>query len=51
MSGKHPKPSMPPEQLMIAWQSASLLLSYPDEALLGHLDLIRAASHGLPEVI
>ena len=42
------RPSLPPEQLAIAWQSASLLLGYPDERLLGELDLVRAASHELP---
>ena len=51
MSRKHQKPSMPPEQLMVAWQSASLLLSYPDQALLGQLDMIRTASHQLPPAI
>ena len=51
MSPKAPKPALPPEQLLIAWQSASLLLNYPDEALLGQLDLIRSASQGLPETV
>ena len=32
------------EQLTVAWQSASLLLGYPDEDLLDRLDLVRAAS-------
>ena len=36
------------DQLLIAWQSASLLLDYPDEELLARLDLIREASHQLP---
>ena len=48
MSRKHPRPSLPERQLAVAWQSASLLLGYPDEQLLGQLDLIRAASHDLP---
>jgi nitrate reductase delta subunit len=39
---------MPPEELLIAWQSASLLLDYPDDALLGRLDLIQTASQRLP---
>jgi nitrate reductase delta subunit len=30
------------------WQSVSLLLDYPDEAVLGHVPLIRSASSGLP---
>ena len=51
MSRKHPKPALPPEQLLIAWQSASLLLNYPDEGLLAQLDMIRAASHRLPPAI
>ena len=32
----------PTPQLTMAWQSASLLLGYPDEELLGHLDLVAA---------
>lgn len=48
MSAKVAKPAMPPEQLLIAWQSASLLLSYPGDALLGQLDLIQTASQRLP---
>jgi nitrate reductase delta subunit len=48
MSRRHPKPALSPEQLTAAWQSASLLLSYPDETLLGQLDLIRAACRELP---
>ena len=51
MSAKAPKPAMPPEQLLIAWQSASLLLNYPDDALLGQLDLIRVASKRLPPTV
>lgn len=37
------------EQLTIAWQSASILLSYPDPQLAGRFDLIRRASHELPD--
>ena len=54
MKGKNAvrrKPSLPAEQLTIAWQSASLLLSYPDETLLGQLDLIRSAARQLPPAI
>jgi nitrate reductase delta subunit len=50
VSGKHPRPKLAPDQLTVAWQSASLLLGYPDEELLGRLDLIRDASHQLPAV-
>lgn len=51
MSKKHPRPSLPASQLAAAWQSASLLLGYPDERLLGELDLIRAASQDLPPAV
>jgi len=40
-----------PRELTVAWQAASLLLGYPDEELLGRLDLIREASHELPDRI
>jgi len=33
---------------MVAWQSASLLLDYPDEALLARVGLLRAATQDLP---
>jgi nitrate reductase delta subunit len=39
------------EQQLIAWQSASLLLDYPDEGLLARLDLLRDASHQLPAAV
>ncbi len=42
-------PELTGAQLTVAWQAASLLLGYPDEELLGRLDLIRAAADGLPE--
>jgi nitrate reductase molybdenum cofactor assembly chaperone NarJ/NarW len=38
-------------QLGAAWQSASLLLGYPDQELIGRLDLIRQASHELPDPV
>jgi nitrate reductase delta subunit len=41
-------PSLSAEQLTVAWQSASLLLSYPDEALRAELDIIERASAVLP---
>ena len=31
VSGRRPKPALPPDQLTIVWQSVSLLLDYPDE--------------------
>lgn len=48
MSRKHTRPALPDKQLSTAWQSASLLLGYPDEQLLADLPAIRAASHDLP---
>jgi nitrate reductase delta subunit len=51
MSRKHPNPSLPDEQLTLAWQSASLLLGYPDEALLDRLGIIRAAASRLPRPV
>lgn len=37
------------QQLTLAWQSASLLLGYPDRRLLDRLDLIRRACDELPD--
>jgi nitrate reductase delta subunit len=37
-----------PAQFSLAWQSASLLLGYPDQELLGRLELIRRATYELP---
>lgn len=51
MSGRRPKPTLPPEQLTIVWQSVSLLLDYPDQNLLARAELVRSASHGLPAAI
>jgi nitrate reductase molybdenum cofactor assembly chaperone NarJ/NarW len=41
-------PTLPAEQLSLVWQSASLLLGYPDERLLGELGLVRRAAAELP---
>jgi len=49
VSRKYPPPSLSPSKLAVAWQSASLLLGYPDETLLPRLDTIRAASLALPD--
>ncbi len=40
--------ALTPDQLMIAWQSASLMLSYPDQSLVDRLELIREAGQQLP---
>ncbi|MFC4783863.1 nitrate reductase molybdenum cofactor assembly chaperone [Nocardioides sp. MAHUQ-72] len=42
------RPGLSPEQLTIAWQSASLLLDYPDPALAERLELVERASRELP---
>ena len=42
-------PGLTGSQLTVAWQSASLLLGYPDEEQRGRLELIHAAARGLPE--
>jgi nitrate reductase delta subunit len=46
---RHPSPDLPAEQLTAAWQSASLLLGYPDERLRSELPLVRRAARSLPE--
>jgi nitrate reductase molybdenum cofactor assembly chaperone NarJ/NarW len=51
MNPRHPRPTLPPEQLTVIWQSASLLLDYPDQPLLDRLDLIDAASREVPAEI
>ena len=43
--------SLRPEQLTVVWQSVSLLLDYPDEALLGRGELLRSASQTLPPAV
>ena len=48
MSRKHPRPGLPVQQVKVAWQSASLLLGYPDERLMADLGLVRAAAGELP---
>ncbi len=45
------KPTLTPDQLTVAWQSASLLLGYPDEELLGKLDLLDEATTLLPDAM
>lgn len=39
------------QQLMLAWQGASLLLGYPDEALLARVPLLRVAAARVPAVV
>lgn len=51
MSRKHPAPTLAPRELTLTWQSAALLLDYPDEALLARIPLLREAAHELPSAI
>jgi nitrate reductase molybdenum cofactor assembly chaperone NarJ/NarW len=51
VSRKYPKPSLPPGQLTVVWQSASLLLDYPDETLMARLPMIHRLSHDLPDAV
>jgi nitrate reductase delta subunit len=51
MSSRRGKPALPAEQLTVAWQSISLLLDYPDEAMLARVALVRSASWSLPPTI
>lgn len=48
MSRRRPRPELSPRVLGLAWQSVSLLLSYPDEELVERLPLVRQASYELP---
>jgi nitrate reductase molybdenum cofactor assembly chaperone NarJ/NarW len=49
VSAKHPRPAWAPDQLTVVWQSASLLLGYPDARLRGQLPMVRDAAACLPE--
>ena len=51
MSARRQKPTLPPEQLTLVWQSVSLLLDYPDHAMLDRVDLLRSAAEGTPPAI
>jgi nitrate reductase molybdenum cofactor assembly chaperone NarJ/NarW len=51
MSGRRPRPVLPPQQLTVVWQSVSLLLDYPDESVLALTELVRSASRRLPTAI
>jgi nitrate reductase delta subunit len=48
---KHPKPKLAQAQLTAAWQTASLVLDYPDERLLEQLPLLRQACATLPDPV
>jgi nitrate reductase molybdenum cofactor assembly chaperone NarJ/NarW len=49
MSARHPKPRLAAPVLTTVWQSASLLLAYPDERLTEVLPLVRNALPTLPD--
>lgn len=48
---KHPDPELPEAQLKAAWQLTSILLSYPDERVLGLLPQVREAASRLPDEV
>lgn len=48
MNPKHPKPKLSQRELTAAWQTASLLLDYPQEELLAQLPLLASACDALP---
>jgi nitrate reductase molybdenum cofactor assembly chaperone NarJ/NarW len=49
VSPKHPRPTWAPDRLTVVWQSASLLLGYPDARLQEQLPVVRDAAVRLPE--
>ena len=51
MSRRRPQPTLPADQLAIAWQSLSLLLDYPDKHLVARLPWLRSVSHELPAAV
>jgi nitrate reductase delta subunit len=51
VNGRRPRPTLPATQLTIVWQSVSLLLDYPDEALQARAELIRSASEAVSTAI
>lgn len=46
---RHPRPELPDSTLSVVWQSASLLLDYPDATLRRMLPVVRAACRQLPD--
>ena len=47
----HPRPALGEPDLRLAWQSASLLLGYPDDALVARVPLVAAAARRLPSSV
>ncbi len=48
MNTRHPLPSRPQHQLRLAWQSAAILLAYPDDQTAGDVAAVRAMCRRLP---
>lgn len=48
MTARVPTLKYPPDQLTLAWQSASVLLDYPDEELFSRLSLLGEVAASLP---
>jgi nitrate reductase delta subunit len=51
MSRRYPPPALSSRELMLTWQSAALLLNYPDDELVGRLPLLHEAADELPAAI
>jgi nitrate reductase molybdenum cofactor assembly chaperone NarJ/NarW len=51
MSRSRQQKSLSDQQLVLAWQSASLLLGYPDEELVARVGLLRDAASLLPTAV
>lgn len=51
MNPKHGRPALSQEQLTAAWQTASLVLDYPEESLLQQLPLLQQACMTLPAAV
>ena len=51
MNARHPRPHLAPEVLAAAWQSASILLAYPDERQQAGLPAVAGALPGLPAAL
>lgn len=51
MNPKHPKPKLSQQELTLAWQTASLVLDYPQDSLPQQLPLLRQACDTLPAAV
>jgi nitrate reductase molybdenum cofactor assembly chaperone NarJ/NarW len=48
---RSPRPALARDQLAVVWQSASLLLDYPDERFPERLEAVRSLSHRVPDAV